>query len=171
MFCSVHPSVSLSTAWSYILNYTQYRLSMLVELTVQGPSYVPKVNICQGQIKQEQWVSISHLFQNATKPVVFCKFQSWDWFCSLIVQNSLLFQRFALPMEDTYRGKMEHSSDLSHTITVHKGVRGKGLGFTIVGGSDSEKGNLGIYVRRILPHGLIAEGGSIKEGRLILPPW
>lgn len=55
-------------------------------------------------------------------------------------------------------------NDLTQTITVHKGAKGKGLGFTIVGGSDSEKGNLGIYVRRILPHGLIAEEGSIKEG-------
>lgn len=55
-------------------------------------------------------------------------------------------------------------NDLTQTVTVHKGAQGKGLGFTIVGGSDSEKGNLGIYVRRILPHGLIAEEGSIKEG-------
>ena len=26
------------------------------------------------------------------------------------------------------------------------------------------KGNLGIYVRRILPRGLVAEEGSLKEG-------
>jgi hypothetical protein len=74
-------------------------------------------------------------------------------------------------MEESNRGKMEHSSDPPHTITVHKGARGKGLGFTIVGGSDSEKGSMGIYVRRILPHGLIAEGGNIKEGRFTLSPW
>jgi hypothetical protein len=36
-----------------------------------------------------------------------------------------------------------------------------------VGGSDSEKGNLGIFVRRILPRGLVAEEGSMKEGKLL----
>ncbi|OWF46401.1 Disks large-like 2 [Mizuhopecten yessoensis] len=54
------------------------------------------------------------------------------------------------------------------TVMINKGVRGKGLGFTIVGGSDSEKGNLGIFVRRILACGLIHEDGSIKEGDEIL---
>ena len=31
-------------------------------------------------------------------------------------------------------------------------------------GQHSIKGNLGIYVRRILPRGLVAEEGSLKEG-------
>jgi hypothetical protein len=59
------------------------------------------------------------------------------------------------------------SYEAPQSITINKGARGKGLGFTIVGGSDSEKGNLGIFVRRILPRGLVAEEGSMKEGKLL----
>ncbi|XP_033749281.1 uncharacterized protein LOC117333969 [Pecten maximus] len=65
-------------------------------------------------------------------------------------------------------GRKRWRFEAPQTVTINKGVRGKGLGFTIVGGSDSEKGNIGIFVRRILPRGLIHEDGSIKEGDEIL---
>jgi hypothetical protein len=69
--------------------------------------------------------------------------------------------------------KLYHSQECTMAIFLYtedpsnRLARGKGLGFTIVGGSDSEKGNLGIFVRRILPRGLVAEEGSMKEGKLL----
>lgn len=55
-----------------------------------------------------------------------------------------------------------------HTVPFEKGQGKKQLGFTIVGGADSPRGALGIFIKSIMPNGQAIESGLLRAGDEIL---
>lgn len=68
------------------------------------------------------------------------------------------------PPFNTEMGRMPSGKYCSDNLDLHL-LWVQGLGFSIAGGRDCIRGQMGIFVKTIFPNGSAAEDGRLKEGR------
>ena len=74
----------------------------------------------------------------------------------------------ARDQEFTDIGEVVDSENSHISVVLRKKTKGKGLGFSVVGGVDTPQGAMGIHIKTLYPNGLAAECGLLRPGEVLL---